>query len=87
MLTNEELINAQKFFKGYLEEEIVKAKESIALNLMNYDITEEHLEQISKCTSSFKLLAVKVFPQLQMNFVSLYSLCIPFFITLASFPP
>ena len=61
MLTNEELINAQKFFKGYLEEEIVKAKDTIALNLLNYDITEAHLEQISKLnTISNKLTSLHI---------------------------
>jgi Ran GTPase-activating protein (RanGAP) involved in mRNA processing and transport len=58
---NEELILAKQFFKGILEEEISEYKDKLSLNIEDFDITEEHLEKISKLNQiSFKLTSLSV---------------------------
>ena len=58
---NEELIMAKHFFKGILEEEISEYKDKLSLNIEDFDITEEHLEKISKLNQiSFKLTSLSI---------------------------
>lgn len=60
-MTNKDLINAQKFFKGIMSEEIESYKKKFSLNLLNFDITDEDARNITQLiTQTTNLTTIKL---------------------------
>ena len=47
-MSNKDLINAQKFFKGIMSEEIDSYQKQFSLNLLKFDINDEDAKNITQ---------------------------------------
>jgi len=60
-MSNKDLINAQKFFKGIMSEEIDSYQKQFSLNLLKFDINDEDAKNITQLiTQTTKLTTIKL---------------------------
>ncbi len=60
-MSNKDLINAQKFFKGIMQEEIDSYEKQFSLNLLKFDINDEDVKNITQLiTQTTKLTTIKL---------------------------